>query len=71
MLIYGIDNVRGWKFIDEDLCDAQRNEAFELICEQYDLCRHCGKCGHQAAHCFEQRHAAAWSLRRASTPQTA
>ena len=71
MLIYGVDNVRGWRYVDKDLSEAQRDEAFELVCEKYNLCRHCGKYGHDESHCFEPRHAASWCVRplkRAATP---
>jgi hypothetical protein len=67
MLIYGVDNVRGWRYVDKDLSEAQRDEAFELVCEKYNLCRHCGKYGHDESHCFETRHAAAWCVRRLKT----
>jgi hypothetical protein len=71
MLQYGIPNVRGWRYIDNDLSEAQCEEAFGLICEKYDLCRHCGKHGHDEAHCFEMWRAAAWcSIKSAAAPKS-
>jgi hypothetical protein len=60
MLEFGIDNVRGWKYIDDALDEDQREEAFGLVCEKFALCTHCGKNGHAEPHCFETRFAASW-----------
>ena len=53
------DNVRD-RCMLQYLSEAQCEEAFELICEKYDLCSHCGKYGHDEAHCFEMWRAAVW-----------
>jgi hypothetical protein len=72
MLQYGIKNVRGWRYIDDELSEAQCDESFGLFCEKYDLCRHCGKYGHDEAHCFEMWRAASWCTRKcAPTPKSA
>ena len=52
MLVFGIDNVRGWMFTDRHLQPADRRAAFAQICEKNDLCRRCGRDSHFRANCF-------------------
>lgn len=52
MRAHGIDNVRGWMFTNRVLTDANRRDAFNQICEKFDLCRRCGRDTHFADRCF-------------------
>ena len=52
MLVFGIDNVRGWMFTDKHLQPADRRAAFAQICEKNDLCRRCGRDSHFKSNCF-------------------
>lgn len=52
MKVHGIDKVRGWMFTSKTLTDANRQDAFNQICEKFDLCRRCGRNTHFADKCF-------------------
>jgi len=52
MLVFGIDNVRGWMFTTRNLQPEERRIAFAQICEKNDLCRRCGRNSHFVSECF-------------------
>ena len=52
MLVFGIDNVRGWMFTTRHLQPEERRAAFAQICEKNDLCRRCGRNSHFVSDCF-------------------
>ncbi len=51
MFRHGISKVRGWMYTSPVLTDAEREHAFQQVCERHDLCRRCGLGGHFAAKC--------------------
>jgi len=53
----GIRNVRGWMFTASVLTDQQTQDAFNQICEKYDLCRKCGRNSHFMAKCYAKTRA--------------
>lgn len=48
---HGIGRVRGWMYTAPDMGEAQRDHAYQQVCERFDLCRRCGREGHFAANC--------------------
>lgn len=51
----GIDNVRGWRYVQPVLTKDDKKEAEHFIREKFDLCRKCGFPGHFIKHCrFQQ-----------------
>ena len=53
----GISNVRGWMFTTAVLTEQQTQDAFNQICEKYDLCRKCGRNNHFMAKCYAKTRA--------------
>lgn len=54
MYMRGIENVRGWKYVNIILSKHEIDEAESNIREMFDLCRKCGNQGHFAAHCKQK-----------------
>jgi hypothetical protein len=52
MHLKGIDQVRGWMFTSPILSPAQKNQAYQQVCEKFDLCRKCGRHTHFANECY-------------------
>lgn len=51
MYMRGIENVRGWKYVNITLSKHEIDEAESNIREMFDLCRKCGIAGHFVRHC--------------------
>lgn len=51
MFLRGIENVRGWKYTQVHLSDAEMGDAESNIRELFDLCRRCGHPGHFIKQC--------------------
>jgi len=51
MYKYGIENVRGWKYVQVHLSSKDKLEAEGQIRELFDLCRRCGERGHFMGEC--------------------
>ena len=51
MYLKGIDQVRGWMFASPTLSPIQKRQAFQQVCEKFDLCRKCGRHTHFAHEC--------------------
>lgn len=51
MYKFGIDNVRGWKYVQVNMSPKDRLEAEGQIRELFDLCRRCGERGHFMGDC--------------------
>ena len=51
MYEFGIDNVRGWMYTLKTMPLEKKLSAFDLICENYDLCRKCGRGTHFIREC--------------------
>ena len=48
---HGVGRVRGWMYTAPEMSEAQRDHAYQQVCERFDLCRRCGREGHFAADC--------------------
>lgn len=59
MYKYGIQNVRGWMFYQEEatLCSFQIRSAFNQVCYRFRLCNQCGGEGHSDASCISNTYA--------------
>lgn len=51
MYLKGIDQVRGWMFSSPTLSPIQKRQAYQQVCEKFDLCRKCGRHTHFANEC--------------------
>lgn len=51
MYMRGVENVRGWKYVNINLSKQESDEAESNIREMFDLCRKCGLQGHFVAQC--------------------
>ena len=51
MYLKGIDQVRGWMFASPTLSPIQKRQAYQQVCEKFDLCRKCGRHTHFAHEC--------------------
>jgi hypothetical protein len=60
---HGISKVRGWMYTSPVLTDAEREHAFQQVCERHDLCRRCGLGGHFAARCRVSKQTRPWWAR--------
>jgi len=60
MYLKGIDQVRGWMFASPTLSPIDRRQAYQQVCEKFDLCRKCGRHTHFAYEC-RARSVAYWA----------
>lgn len=60
MHLKGIDQVRGWMFAAQTLPPIDRRQAYQQVCEKFDLCRKCGRHTHFANEC-RARSVALWA----------
>jgi predicted GIY-YIG superfamily endonuclease len=51
MYQFGIDAVRGWKYVFAVMPLSQKLSAFDDVCERFDLCRRCGRGSHFVKEC--------------------
>ena len=51
MYLKGITQVRGWMFASPTLSPIQKHQAYQQVCEKFDLCRKCGRHTHFANEC--------------------
>jgi hypothetical protein len=51
MYQFGIDAVRGWKYVFSGMPLSQKLSAFDDVCERFDLCRRCGRGSHFVREC--------------------
>ena len=51
MYLKGIEQVRGWMFASQTLSPVQKRQAYQQVCEKFDLCRKCGRHTHFANEC--------------------
>ena len=60
MYLKGIDQVRGWMFASASLSPIQKRQAYNQVCEKFDLCRKCGRHTNFANEC-KARSMAYWA----------
>ena len=61
MMEHGIDRVRGWEFLEDELSSNHLHMIKTLFLGDYDLCRRCGWRGHYDSNCTtDQSCRAAW-----------
>ena len=51
MYTMGINNVRGWRFVQRELTDQQKEEIVGSICARNKLCNRCGFGSHMISSC--------------------
>jgi hypothetical protein len=51
----GIEKVRGWKYVNEDITNVQVKDIHSNWVEMFNLCRICMGEGHMASTCTRRR----------------
>ncbi len=62
MIKYGINNVRGFQWVNEEISKEQASVIKTLMCGLFSLCNICGKPGHYSSDCVNLNEKAQWMI---------